>query len=167
MSLRFQLHAVLSGQSLPLVVCRRANVIYMSFVFACAQWCPARFTICVRWWVSYKRQELFGGVLVAHLFQLFVQSYYVSLRSQFRVVISVAISAWRRCSVRFCLRLFVVGFMSCLCYLRLLAHSGVQHLLCCVFCFVCLRLVYPILPVSLNCPILIAPSILYNIYLLT
>ena len=29
--------------------------------------------------------------------------------------------------------------MSCLHYLRLFAHSGVQHILCCVFCFVCLR----------------------------
>ena len=52
---------------------------------------------------SYKKQELltprlistrfFGGVRVAHLFIFFVWSYYVSLRSEFRVVVSVAISA--------------------------------------------------------------------------
>ena len=48
--------------------------------------------------------------------------------------------------------------MSHLRYLCLLAHSGVQHILCCVLCFACLRLVYPMLPVSLDCPFLIAPS---------
>ena len=35
------------------------------------------------------------------------------------------------------------------------AHSGVQHILCCVF----LRLVYHMLPVSLDCPFLIAHSV--------
>ena len=37
--------------------------------------------------------------------------------------------------------------MSYLCYLCFFAHCGVQHILCCVF----LRLVYPMLPVSLCC----------------
>jgi hypothetical protein len=32
------------------------------------------------------------------------------------------------------------------------------------FCFVCLRPVYPMLPVSLDCPFLIAPSVFSNIY---
>jgi len=35
------------------------------------------------------------------------------------------------------------------------------------FCFVCLRLVYPMLPVSLDCPFLIAPSVISNVYLST
>ena len=45
--------------------------------------------------MSYKKQKLeftpdfFGGVCFAHLFSLFVFSYYVSVRSQFRVVMSV------------------------------------------------------------------------------
>jgi hypothetical protein len=43
-----------------------------------------------------------------------------------------------------------------LCYLCLFVYSGVQHILCCVF--VSLPLVYPMLPVSLDCPLLIAPS---------
>ena len=38
-------------------------------------------------------------------------------------------------------QLFVGGAMSYLRYLCLLAHSGVPHILCCCFCFVCLRLV--------------------------
>ena len=32
---------------------------------------------------------------------------------------------------------------------------------CCVFCFVCL--VYPMLPVSLDCPFLNAPSVFSNV----
>ena len=46
-------------------------------------------------------------------------------------------------------------------YLCLLGHSGVQYILCCVF----LRLVYLMLPVSLDCPFLIAPSVFSNVYL--
>ena len=51
-------------------------------------------------------------------------------------------------------------------YLCLFAHSGVQHILCCVFVlfvFV-LCLVYPMLPVSQDCPFLIAPSVFSNVY---
>ena len=47
--------------------------------------------------------------------------------------------------------------MSYLHYLCLFAHSGIQHILCCVFVlfvFV-LRIVYPMLLLSLDCPILI------------
>jgi len=42
-------------------------------------------------------------------------------------------------------------------------HSGVQHTLCCVFVF--LGLVYPMLPVSLESPFLIAPSVFPKAYL--
>ena len=35
------------------------------------------------------------------------------------------------------------------------------------FCFVCLRLVDPMLPVSLDCPFMIAPSVFSNVNLLT
>ena len=34
----------------------------------------------------------------------------------------------------------------------------------CAVCCVCLRLVYPILPVSLDCPFLIAHSVFSNVY---
>jgi len=51
-------------------------------------------------------------------------------------------------------------------YLRwLFGHSGVQHILCCVFAlfvFV-LCLVYAMLPVSLYCPFFIAPSVFSNV----
>jgi hypothetical protein len=63
------------------------------------------------------------------------------------------------CSVRLYLRLFVVGLVSYLGYLSLFAYSGVQ-----CSCFVCLRLVYPVLPVSFDCPVLITPSIFSNVY---
>ena len=34
------------------------------------------------------------------------------------------------------------------------------------FCFDCVRPVYSVLPVSLDCPILIATSVFFNIYLI-
>ena len=52
--------------------------------------------------------------------------------------------------------------MSYLPYLCLFVYSGVQHILC--FCFVCLRLVYLMLPVSLDCPLLIVLSVFSNVY---
>jgi hypothetical protein len=51
--------------------------------------------------------------------------------------------------------------MSYLCCLCLFAHSGVQPILCCV----CLRIVFTVLPVSLDCHFLIAPSMFSNVYL--
>ena len=54
-------------------------------------------------------------------------------------------------------RLFLLPYL-CLC-----AYSGVQHILCCVFALFIIRLVYPMLPVSLDCPFLIAPSVFSNV----
>ena len=85
-----------------------------------------------------------------------------NLRSEFRVVMSVTISARKRGSVRLYLHLFVDGIMSYLRYLCLFAHSGVQHILWCVFIF----LVYPMLPVYLDCPFMIVPLVFSNLYLL-
>jgi hypothetical protein len=45
--------------------------------------------------------------------------------------------------------------MSYLRYLCLFAYSGVQHILFYVF----IRIVYTMLPVYLDCPLLIAPSV--------
>jgi hypothetical protein len=58
---------------------------------------------------------------------------FIFIISEFRVVITVTISASKRCSVRLYLQLFVGGLMSYLRYLCLLAYSGVQHILGCVF----------------------------------
>ena len=49
-------------------------------------------------------------------------------------------------------------------YLRLLAYSGVQHILCCVFALFFFVLWY-LLSVSLDCPVLIAPLVFSNVYL--
>jgi len=102
-----------------------------------------------------------GSVLL--IFLVFVLSYYVSLRSEFHVVMSIRINPFSHkndvrcliyvicvCLVRLYLQLFVGGLMSYLRYLCLFAYSDVQHILCCV-CFVFLRLVYPMLPFSLDC----------------
>jgi hypothetical protein len=50
--------------------------------------------------------------------------------------------------------------MSYLRYLCLFAYSGVQHILWLCFCFSS-----TMLPVSLDCYLLIAPSVFFNIYL--
>jgi hypothetical protein len=55
----------------------------------------------------------------------------VSLRSEFHVVMSVTISALKRCSVRLYLQLFIGGLMPYLRCLRLLAYIGAQHTLFC------------------------------------
>ena len=59
-----------------------------------------------------------------------------------------------------CRRACVLSMLLCV-----FAYSGVLHTLCCVFCFVRLRLVCPMLPVSLDCPFLTATSVFSNIYL--
>ena len=136
------------------------------------------FNYCITWRVFYKKQEML--TLREHLssppviwlcpccsfFQFFVLSYYVSLRSEFRVVMYVTISTYNRCSVRLYLRLLLGGRLSYLRYLYLFVQCWVQHILCCVFvlsffvlctlCCPCLgivifRLVYPMLPVSRDC----------------
>ena len=58
---------------------------------------------------------------------------------------SVTNSAWKRCSVRLDLQLFVGWRMSYLLYFCLFVHSGVQHMLCCVW-FVLLIFVLPVSP---------------------
>ena len=56
--------------------------------------------------------------------------------------------------------------MPCLRCLCLFAYSGDQHILCCVFALFYFRFVCRVLPISLDCPLLIAPSVFSNIYLL-
>ena len=50
-------------------------------------------------------------------------------------------------------------------YLRYLCFCAIYIVLCCRF--VCLRFVYPMLPVSPDCPFLIGPSVFSNVYLYT
>jgi hypothetical protein len=61
-------------------------------------------------------------------------SYQMSLRSEFRVVMFVAIYASKRCSVHSYLQLFVGGFMSysliCMCLCTMVSNTY------CVVCFV-------------------------------
>jgi len=46
------------------------------------------------------------------------------------------------CLVRLYLKLFAGVLMSYLCYLCLFAHSGVQHILCCVFLLLCFQFLW-------------------------
>jgi hypothetical protein len=59
--------------------------------------------------------------------------------------------------------------MSYLHCLSLFAYSGVQHILCCgfgggFFLLVCLRFVYSMMPVSLDCPFIEHPILEYTLY---
>jgi hypothetical protein len=56
--------------------------------------------------------------------------------------------------------------MSYIRYLYLFAHSGIQHILCCIFALYFFVL-YAMLPVSLDCPLCIAPSVFNNVYIST
>ena len=61
--------------------CVSCFVFVLFFVVLCA--------LCFQFlWIV----NLFGGIRVAHLFSFFVLSYYVSLHSEFRVVMSATIS---------------------------------------------------------------------------
>ena len=83
------------------------------------------------------------------------------LRSDLRVVMS----AYKRCSVRLYLQLFVEWLMSYLCCLCLFAHSGIQHILCCVFVlFVFIMCVPNVASVS-ELSIFDSPAVFSNIYL--
>ena len=77
----------------------------------------------------------------------------------------VTISTCIRCLVCLYLHVFVGGLMFNSCQLCLLAHIGVQHILCCFFILFFINLVYLILSVSLNCPLLIAASLFSNMYI--
>jgi hypothetical protein len=59
--------------------------------------------------------------------------------------------------------------MSYLRYMCLLAHSGVPHILCCVYCFLCIRLMFCVYNVAsfsglsiLNCPFGILLMFIYK-----
>ena len=60
--------------------------------------------------------------------------------------------AWRRAHGLFTLFVFVSVYWC------------PTHIVLC-FCFACLRLVYPMLPVSLDCPFFFVPSVFSNVYL--
>jgi len=80
----------------------------------------------------------FQRVLYKHIIVL---SFYVSLRSEFSIVMSVTISAYKRCSVRLHLQLYIWGliYVICVC-LRIVVSNTycVVFLLClsssCVLC---------------------------------
>jgi hypothetical protein len=66
-----------------------------------------------------------------------------------RIVMSDTIITQQRCSIHLYLQLFVGKLMSYLRWLCLFAHSGVQHILCCVFpLFVSSMLVIYVVSVS-------------------
>jgi hypothetical protein len=118
----------------------------MTFVNHATHYVPRS---CLPFASTWVHPRFFAGSCVAHHFSFCVLYYYVSLRSEFRVVISVLIS--HKYDVRFVLylQLFVGGRMSYLRYLCLFPHTGGQHILRCVF----VVFFFILLSVSLNCPL--------------
>ena len=100
----------------------------------------------------------FGGSMLL-IFLVFVLSYCESLRSEFHVVMSVTISAWKQCLVRLCLQLFVGS--SCLIYVICVCLCVmVSNTFCVVFFFILCSLccqflwivhLWLLLPYSLTC----------------
>jgi len=93
-----------------------SSVLLISLVF-----CVVLFQKCMCLYVLssvFADPGFFYGVHVAHFSSFFVLFCYVSLCSEFRVVVSDTISAYKGCSVRLYLQLWVVWFMSYLRYLR-------------------------------------------------
>ena len=161
--------------SLSPVVCMRAHVLYMLFLFVFISSCLYEGSCLI--YVIYVRRylQLFVWRLMSYLcylcsslppvvcmkadvlFMLFVFVFISSCLYEGSCLIYVI-------CVRLYLQLFVWGLMSYLCYLCSSSDSGIQNILC--FCIVFLRLVYTMLPVSLDCPLLTAPSVFSNIYCL-
>ena len=118
-------------------------------------------------YLPFVTTSVHPGFLVGFMlliFSVFALSSCVSLRSELHVVMSVIISAWKRYSVRLCLQLFMR--CSCLIYVIFVClHDcdGVQHVWYCVFVSFFLRLVYPMLSVSLDCPFMIGPSVFSDV----
>jgi hypothetical protein len=85
--------------------------------------------------------------------------------SEFRVVVSVAVSAQERCSVRLYLQLFVGS--SCLIYVICICLRLVVSTIYCVVFLFCFSLsCVPMLPVFLGRQFLFALSVFSNVYLL-
>ena len=82
-------------------------------------------------------------------FSFFVLSFYVTLRSEFRVVTSVTISALERCSVRLYLQLFVgescLTYVICVCIRIVVSNTN-----CVVYLGFFLGLLHHMLPVSMD-----------------
>ena len=96
------------------------------------------------------------NVFADHLVKEMDEWLFKKIRSEFRVLMSVAISEYKRCSVRLYLQLFVGGRMSYLRYLSLFMHNGVKHILLffvlCTLCcqFICIFLFWLPLRYSLT-----------------
>jgi hypothetical protein len=134
------------------------------YVHSSVLWCPLRFLhendalfvftssrahvlLCVLCMFAYSDVQ---HVALSNDFTFCVPCCDVRIKTMFDSLIPPVVC--RRVHVLFTLFVFV--------------HSGVQHILCCVFVlfvFV-LCLVYLMLSVSLDCPFLITPSVIFNVY---
>ena len=115
----------------------------------------------VHWWYSWGQAGIIS-VRICQLVHFKVRRYFSctyksrwhnTYRKRELQICNQIFQFQKDVSVRIYLQLFVGGLTSYLRYLCLLANSGVQHILCCVF----VLFVFVLLPVSLVCPFFIAP----------
>ena len=90
------------------------------------------------------------------------KNYVIEIKALKIMYVWVTISA-KKTDVCLHFQLGLGVIMSCLDCLCLFTYGGVQHILCCVFVLFFFVLC-TLLPISLDCPCLIAPSGFSNIY---
>ena len=139
---------------LPIFVCARVHLLFMFFFVLFAHSAIQHvLTMWVTRWISYERQQLlpiagiwghtrfYCLVRVVHLFSFFCDVLLCVFAFLVPCCDALYVFRIKLCSFGFCLQLFVGELVSYLCYSYLFVYSSVQYTLCCVVCFVCLRLV--------------------------
>jgi hypothetical protein len=130
----------------PFFLDQHHRFLYLLFVNLCRSWLLLKYSQPDLWpWKGHSENR------VQHTtssYWTILEYKYESFKAWSKTWIVVVI---KRCSVRLYLQLFVGWLMSYLRYLCCL-RIVVSNTYCVVFCFVCLHLVYPMLPVSLDCP---------------
>jgi hypothetical protein len=111
------------------------------------------------WWLKLNFTDT-KVIKIAWIWQLFVLSYYVALCSEHRDVYRIQMMFGSSLPSFVCRRTHAL----CTLFVFVCVWWCPTHILLC-YCYVFHRLVYPMLPVSLECPFLIAPSVFSNVYL--
>jgi hypothetical protein len=127
-------------------------------------------------WSSKHRPPLKQGLLVQNPLHILIIYYNNDFNIEWKYSLLILLCVFTfwvpNCDVRYDFSIktmfgsLIGGLMFYLRFLCLFAYSGAQHILCCVFALFFLRVVCPILPVSLDCQFLIAPSVFSNVCLI-
>jgi hypothetical protein len=112
---------------------------------------PIPMSTTANYWSRYIIIQYTSYLHISYEMEPVILNQWCSLRFPHKTM-PLPLVVWRTANVVFMLFVFVCVYWC------------PEHILLC-FCFVYLRLVYPILSVSLHCPFLMAPSIFSNVYM--